>query len=812
MGIAFNAPIVISKRPRVSGTCSTSKLQSCPWKGRVRDGLRLSRKCGKASVRMQSGESLTPTALDDGESFHSGFIPEGAFTILLKVKLRSGVAVTDGKVVLAEYARKTCAEPGVIRCDVLYEVSSRGVPKSDFYEIWILFQNSASYADHEKTSHAAKLRLWLENPTGGDNAVVLTRLSYSSSVLELLRPSAVNWKSGIDYVVEERDREDERLGMAAMSLLSGSNPKASAALRKSLNVLASNVGLENVTILIATATASCAELLPSLTGVCEEYMEEQDRSPGVVRTGMLVARNNPLTIVIMTVHDVDSGEGAFFDVDLGTDFVDGEWSVRRYFAAFPDKLGWERIEAPAEEIQEKKPEVFLGPVVTEPSSTAAVVVLDRQQESITGPEQQFRLVQGASAFDMVKDIVRDMAKTRSTDIKAMIISGWNQARVALLLDQLQPKEGDPAEILFRFGLSVDSCEASTRLLRKGVEFVRDYKPDLVIGYGGGAVMDMTKAVGAFGYASDEVLEEAIRKVNTASSEGASRVVLVIPSMAVPVLLICGNVSVGAEFADICVMVGEDDSGLSRRVCVDLVDPPDKAAHPTEKTVLRDSRLISPRYLNGFHAAQGALLLVCRGIETLMSLYETPNLPAVKYAEETINEASETIVAALREPKVATGQTRDPLTEAQTKVGIAADCTGRIGLCSRLSLAVVDNLIDGPETCCFRKIMIRVTAAVMKELCSWRENADACYLVERVRKAFLVRKAEDISRRLIARAEDTDVYRLSELGMSRRTIPTIAASVVQTLRQEESSPIEKLFTDQVVLERILHSAMDQQYEL
>lgn len=809
--ITFATSAVVSKRPRSQLLWSHPRLHRVCDRDRKTKASKftLPRKNGRSTLRMTARESLLRTAPGDEEYYGSGgIIPEGAFTIFLQVKIQDGVTVTDAKAILAEYARKTCAEPRVLRCDILYEVSSRGIAKGRFYEIWISFEDSAAYAEHEKTPHAAKLRVWLENPAGGDSAVMLTKLSYSSSVLEPIRPAPAEWKSGIDYSVEDEDERNQRMSDVTMDLIRGNNPQLSDNLRKSLEVLISNVGLENVTVLVATATASSVKSMPSLTGICEEYAEDQEKSSSVVRTGVLVERNNPLRIVVMTVHDSKSDEGAFFDTDMAQDIVDDNgWTVKRYFSVFPDKVGWERPSELESLEEETEPLSFLGPIQEAPNSIT-------QTEEHAASASNCRLVQGAGAFDKLKTLIREMTNKPTGDIKAMIICGWNASRVQPVLVQLQTVKGkDPGVISFKFGLSVESCHASTKLLKKGFEFLREYRPDVLIAYGGGAVLDMTKALGLLGNASTGDIDACVQKINQAATFDVSKIVVIVSSPAIPVVLLPTTIGPGAELMDLCVFKGTSESGVSRRLCVDFADAGNVSRQANDRIILSDSRLVGPRRLSGRNAAQGAVMLVCRGIETLLSMYEYKGNQAIEQAEQAIAGASETIMAAYREPRRSSGQSLDLLTYAQTKIGLAADCAGKIGLCSRLSLAIVDELVDEPEHFCFRTALIRVTAAVMTEICSWDDLDDAKQFSARMAKALFVQEPKAIAGKILARAEDINVRLLPEVGMVRRSIPAMSKRIVRSMLHEERlSPLEQRFADQEILERVLHSAMEQKYEL
>lgn len=757
---------------------------------------------------MTTGESLVRTAPDNEERVGSGgFVPEGAFTILLQVKIRDGVTVADAKSVLSEYARKTCAEQRVLRCDILYEVSSRGTAKGRFYEIWIAFEDAAAYAEHEKTSHAAKLRVWLENPAGGDSAMMLTKLSYSSSILEPLRPAAADWKSGINYAVEDEDERNQRMSDATMDLIRGSSSNLSGNVRKSLEVLISNVGLENVTVLIASSTATSADIMPSLTGICEEYVEDQENNAGIVRTGILVERNNPLRIFVMTVHDSESKDGAFFDTDMAADLIQEDgWTVKRYFPVFPDKIGWERPAPPESPEEETEPMSYLGPI-----QEATDIVGETKAPGTSA--SNCRLLQGAGAFEMLKPVIREMTKKPTGEIKAMIICGWNAARVQPLLVQMQLlKDKDPGLISFKFGLSVEDCDANTKLLKKGMDFLRENQPDVVLAYGGGAVIDMAKALGLLGHATGDEIEEFVSKINEAADNDVGRVQLNISNPPIPVMLIPTTIGPGAELTEICIIKGCPENGVSRRMCVDFVNTSNIPRHANERVIMSDSRLVGPRRYFGIHAAQGALLLLCRGIEVLLSMYEHKSNQAVEQAEQSIAGASETVLAAFREPRKGSGESRDPLTYAQTKIGLAADCAGKIGLCTRLSLAVLDELKDELHPHCFRTVLIRVTAGLMTEICSM-DNDAARQFSDRVAKAMLVATPEAAVKKMLARAGDVDVRLLPEIGMLRRSIPVTAQRVVKTvLQEEELSTLERTLADEQIMERVLHNALDQQYEL
>eukprot|EP00177_Eucheuma_denticulatum_P006281 GFKZ01011458.1.p1 GENE.GFKZ01011458.1~~GFKZ01011458.1.p1 ORF type:complete len:811 (-),score=111.61 GFKZ01011458.1:164-2596(-) len=743
-------------------------------------------------------------------------LPSGPVTIVLQIRFRPGLTLSDQKALLSEYARHTCADPGVIRCDVMYQVNSQGLPKSSSFDIWLFFEQHSAYLAHEKTSHAGKLRMWLANPSGGDNAVILTKLSFASRVLHAVYPKASEWKSHINYSVESPEQRDRRVADAAVSMLRSEPSRAggvSDTYRKSLEVLLSHVGLENVIVLVASATAASESVVPALIGLCEEYIDGLEKVASVVRTGIFAERNRPLEVVLVSVHDAESRDGAFFDADFVTDFLDDDgWKVRRFYSVFPDKVGWERTNEHGEWESETQQDSFLRPIKGPQESSAnkpAVQALGMNNEE----NLNSRLIHGAGAFDKLKAVIREVTGIASGTVKVMIICGWNASRVAPLLSQIQvEKEKDPGVIRRKQGLAVFTCMPNVKRLRQGMAFVREYEPDIIIGYGGGSVLDMTKIVGRLGHASREEVEDCIAKINEAARNDAGRLMITPLSQAIPVLLIPGKVTPGSEMAEMCIIEGEAGKRRSRRMVIDFVDRPGLLRSHNERVIINDSRVIAPRRLPGRFAAQGALMLVCRGLETIISAYENPDLETMTQVEEGIKNAYDNTLPALREPANATGSSRDPLAAAQTQIGLVADCVGRLGVCTRLALAVVDELLDGPQPLAFQMILIRVTVALVEELERWTAP-EADRIMVALMVAMGMKTGAEVVRSFSHRAEDVDCLLLSQHGLVRRKIPTIAAHVRKTILEEPvSTYLERRLAEEGVFESVLYSAIDQKYEL
>ncbi|CAN8069445.1 unnamed protein product [Agarophyton chilense] len=736
------------------------------------------------------------------QHYVGGILPQGAYTVLMRVTMKTELNATEQKIILAEYAKKSCAEQGVIRCDILFQVNKLGIARDDFYEIWISFADARAYSEHERTSHAAKLRLCLEDPRGGDSSKLLTKLAHNVSLLRLVRPNISDWVSAFDYEPENTTPLTERFGG---SLKVKDDPDK---IRRSLEMLISSVGLEDVIVLVATASAFSIESMRSLRTECDEYLADLEQSPGIVRTGALVDKNDPYRIIMMTVHDSADTAGACFDMELAADFItDDGWSVKRCHAVFPDKVGWEK------KLSEADQKRFLGDVVEENfeklvEGPGALMKYDRGEAE----DSKMRLLQGAGSFDMLKECVRSMTQVSSGVVKALLLGGWNQSRLHPVLVQIEyDRYNDPFEIQFGFGPAVSSTEIKTQDLRKALTDMADFGPDVIIGYGGGTVMDMAKLLGRLGNESSKDIESCLNTIDAAAEADAAAIGLPISSAPVPVVLISATVGSGAEMTEWCIVAGKQKDGSIRRLPLYFYDKPGAMRLVTEKTAIQDSRLISPRRLLGLHAGQGALELVSLAIDTLISLHERLEDQASKFAIRGLRQAYRVVMDARREPQSASGHSRDPLVEAKTLIGLATDGLGRPGVCVRLCLAVLDSLVDGRLPTVFREVLTRVTIAAIEESIENRPEEGRRAFQEAL-KATRHNYRRELLTDMLRKAEDCDVSLLRMVGMVRRKIPEVAIRVHSYLKDETLSPLERYLSQTEVLERILWRAIGQEYEL
>ncbi|PXF42930.1 hypothetical protein BWQ96_07377 [Gracilariopsis chorda] len=754
---------------------------------------------------MSSGDhAIANDAQNENRQDLSNVLPRGAYTVIMQVRLRSELGVQAQKVLLSEYARKTCAEQGVIRCDVLFQVNKLGLAKDDFYEIWTSFTDPRSYLEHERTIHASKLRLCLDNPHGGDNSKLLTKLAHNVTLLRPVRPNLAEWVSAFDYATDDTSS-------VGATELSGGSMKAhqdSNRVRRSLEMLISSVGMEDVVILVARASAFSIESTRALRSECEQYLTETERSAGVVRTGLLVDKSDPYKIVLMTVHDGNDRDGACFDLELASDYIteDG-WAVQRCLSVFPDKVGWEK------KLSEDDQRKYLGDVLEDSfesvtSPQGGLVKYDRGDPE----DPKMRLIHGAGSFESLKESIRSMTGRPADLVRAMFVCGWNESRLYPLLVQIEyDRYKDPGEIHFHFGATAYSTEIKTQDLRKAMKEVAEYRPDVIIGYGGGTVMDMAKLIARVANATENEIEEYLTTIDGAAEAEAMGIGLRVVSKPMPVVLIPTTIGSGAEMIEWCVVAARKDDGSLRRIPLYFQDVPGSVREPTEKTVIQESRLVSPSRLHGLHTSQGALQLVGLGIDALIALHERLEEQAFKFAIRGIRQAYRVIMDARREPTNATGQSRDPLVDARTFIGLALDGVGRPGVCVRICLALLDSLVDGRSSTVFRQVLTRTSIAVLQE-CVESKNAAGSETFKKVLQATKQVSRQDLILDMLRKAEDCDVSLLPMLGSVRRTIPESAARVALYLSGEKLSPLETYFSQEEVIERIMHRAMDQEYEL
>lgn len=745
------------------------------------------------------------------------FLPRGTFTLVLHVKLKTYVSIADGKALLAEYARETCAEPSVLRCDVLYEVTKRGIPKGPYYDIWITFDNSHAYMEHERTAHAAKLRIYLDSPRADDTAVVLTKLAHKVSLFRPLRPNADGWRSNLKSDDSNRTQSTSRvvrptLTDALNSALGKPSPAGTDETRQTLNRLIANVGLENVKILMATAKSTSSDAMRKLRSECEDYLVDLETSPGIVRTGLLVDRNDPLKVILLSVHDPDDYDGASFDMELAAIHLDDDgWLVSVHYGVFPDKIGWERYVDDEEAVRlglSERTTVSLPPSPLQPESS------DLAQTDNSPSNPQYRLLYGSNVFENLKLYVRELAEMPKGEVRIFFVSGWNESRLHPLLPQLEfNRNTDVAPIIFKFGLNVTNCMVTSQNIRLGLKEVRDFDPHIVLGYGGGSVLDAAKFLSRFANYTDAELDSLLGTIDDAVECDMPELVLSLSKRSRCVMLLPTALGPGSETTDACVAFGKTREGIWRHLFVRFDDSLAKNTFQSpSKLVLVDPRLCAPRRYPSLWAGQGALSNTCVAIDVLLSCEGKDKESAKNFAFQAVGHFYANILLALREPETSSGVARDALTKGCMSLGIAFDSLGHIGVSVRLALGIVDVVFDERSPYIFREVMIRVTVAIVERLCSDEFSDIAGSVLREISRTMNVNGKHDIVQMLLRRADICNIPLLPLTGLSKRRIPEIASRLSTHLDQLECNEIEKIFRDKNLVEEVLRSAYAQNYEL
>jgi alcohol dehydrogenase class IV len=300
----------------------------------------------------------------------------------LTVSFRDDVTECDAKALLAEYARLTCAENGVLRCDVLRSAPSRSrIDKSAAkYFIWVVFADAMGRAEHERSAHASKLRLLLApKPEFSDNALELAKLASSANFYRTFWPRSLNsWRAASDYSPPPPPTSASTSTFTPMSsafTLAADNLSRNdnlqdhiAPLRHALDILVKNVGLEDAVVLVATATVAEDDYVKDAKDVCARYADDliaahadgrasqlrsspnsfaatSNISNGVVRAAVLSHAGVERQITILQVHDKEHPDGALFDTGLAADLLEPNgWRVNRFLSMFPDLAGWRIVD------------------------------------------------------------------------------------------------------------------------------------------------------------------------------------------------------------------------------------------------------------------------------------------------------------------------------------------------------------------------------------------------------------------------------------------------------------------------------------
>jgi alcohol dehydrogenase class IV len=857
----------------------------------------------------------------------------------LTLSFRDDVSELDARAILTEYARLTCAEKGVLRCDVLRPVSSKSLAgeRTEEYWVWIVFADAMGRADHERSAHASKLRLLLAPKEGcSDNAVVLAKLATSANQYRPRWPRALNsWRTCCDYAPLSSSASQQPMSTASPPASSVPPDGADAGsqyhtnpLRRALDILVANVGLEDAIVLVATANAAEDDYVEDAKAVCARYADDllvwtggrsaqlrsspnsfsttSTESNGVVRTAVLSTAGERRRITVLQVHDKAHPDGAHFDTGLAADLLDpAGWSVERFVSMFPDLAGWKIVdmvdmpwntpgrehelaslvtenglpaefmpigeayrlqqeartaaastEPPSPETNDlardqldpgaERPKVGdgasaireTGDVVdvtgvtlddngpTESSAELSVTPADspavtsqpplRERlkeamqataahhagEIIGEPTQQLRVQHGSGAFAQMEVKLRKLcAAAKDSRLRVFAVSGWNEARLQPLVMELDAGM-DAGRVALSIGVNVFGASATLAKVAAGVASARRHQSDVIVSFGGGAVLDTGKAVAALAKLSAHDVSMALSRIRDAAEAGLMVLDVIIDAPAVPLMLVPSTVGSCVEVADRALLNATLKDGSVRRISVFFNN-----RVPPRNMAIVDPRLVIPRRLNSQDAAMGALQALCFAIDVLVC--STAPKQATELATRAIRRGCDAILKARREPVSSDGPARDVIVDAAMLAGLARDTCGGLGVATCLSISMLDGAepttcgLDGP----LRIIVPRVTAAVASAL--YRASPAPC-LAAQVVVGRENATAKDLSHWILSLAEDIGVSLVGEIGVRASDAERVVIAVGQGgLLTQCADP--RLSVPEVLLDVVLETTA-QEYQL
>lgn len=803
-----------------------------------------------------------------------GDIAEQVTVSRLLLRFQDEIGENDAKALLCEYARQTCAEEGVLRCDVLRLSPESGnsdhVDKdsSPCFVVWTVFANLMAKARHEQTSHANKIRVLLKRSDDhADNAVAIAKLAEEVELYRTYWPLALNgWKSSTNY---DSPKSSNSFGP----------PDPAGPLRRALSVLLENVGLEDAVVLVANARVSEDYYIEDAKNVCAQYVQSLlkyddgvKNKDGIVRVGVLSTVGDPRKITVLQVHDKKYSDGASFDNDLGTEMLDDTgWQVNRYSSVFPDLGGWHMVDIFDRpwKISGKAPEVFelpggenldsisigelyrlqqglseeeaerevidvttgdkeasdqvdnwsqKGAEVTVSNSLGAHVsdkeAMNDDDKTLLGMSstvdettapctQRIQLKSGNGAFADIEDKLRRLCGKKTGQLRVYIVSGWNTARLQPLLSEFE-KGMDDGTIDIRIGSNVFGASATISKVAAGVASARMHGADVIVGFGGGAVMDTAKAIAALLNLSPGDVSKVLSAAHDAAARGNMALEVKLGQASAPLMLIAGTVGSGAEIAEQAVLNAVlKKHSLNKRIAVYFSNATQRG-----RIAIADPRLVIPRRMSSQDAAMGGLQAFCFALDAVLC----PNAPdqARKLASRALGIGSDAIIRARREPVSSDGPARDDIVECSTYAALAREACGGLGLATCISLSLLDGAeptiygLDAP----LRVVLPRIMAAMIVDACPKVKTLAtvAARLILESDNA----SPDDLARWLLMTAEDIGVQLLDSVGVHVKDARRAAEAVVDGQLVSSCADPELVSVDRIV--RIIEAAASQEFEL
>lgn len=557
--------------------------------------------------------------------------------------------------------------------------------------------------------------------------------------------------------------------------------------------------------LLATAELKSAEQKQVLQARAGALLSSSVKQ-GDILGGLVLAeddaKNASARIVILSVSHPDSPDGACFDPE----FAGADWRVERFEAVHPPLAAWaaaagasaeedggeelgsaalhtvnvparKRIPTPSREAEDDD----TTPVVrVDPASHPPVDSGPGHMAKASDAAPKARLVLGDGALDGVAIKMRDVANLSVPDeaLYVFTVAGWNTARIQPYTMECDAGM-EAGHLRMRVGANIGAASLTVDVLRRSIATLREAPTHVIAGFGGGAVLDGTKAIAALAGQPDVAVEEALEAIQAAAKRGEHETTVRLPAAPLPAMLIPGIPGSGAELSErmlISARIPSSD-GLSRRHSVFVVFdyPPSVVRHSNERTCLVDPRLHSPRRMNGLDAAQGGLLVIATALDCLICSTASPQTHEL--ASDALLHASDNILLAAREPTSSDGPSRDGLVRASAAAALARDTLG-LGVGTLLTTTIVDSLRDGHEDGEFRQVAVRVAASVVREAGRFEALEKIVDEAARVCTGETNADGEALAMWLVRRAEDVGVPQLRGLGASRKRVLESVAKLAE----------------------------------
>jgi alcohol dehydrogenase class IV len=425
--------------------------------------------------------------------------------------------------------------------------------------------------------------------------------------------------------------------------------------------------------------------------------------------------------------------------------------------------------------------------------------------SAAGTQLNMRVLHGSGAFANLERKMRQMcAKTDGSEMRVFVVSGWNEARVHPFIMEMDAGM-QAGRVALQVGLNIFGASATLAKVGAGVTAARAFRADIVVAFGGGAVMDAAKAVASLLPLDSDSVALALARIRGAAESERAMCTLNFPEPAFPVVLIAGTVGSGAEVSDQAILNATvRNDGSVRRIAVFF-------ENAAMRMAVADPRLVLPRRASSRDVAMGGLQALCFAIDVLLC----PDAPkqAVNLAERAIVRGRDAILQARREPESSDGPARDSLVDLAMFAALAREACGGLGVATTLSLALLDTAaattcgLDAP----LRTVLPRVTAALANEvtILNGRDAAKPCPAANVV----LGREnatGKELCHFLLSLAEDIGVPLVDFVGVSVKGLERAVATVMRGGLVTPCGDPRLLTAD--ALSHVVFETTEQQFEL